>query len=152
MRPSAAIIPASTWFGFILALFVWGLVSPQAARGCTGHYVTDRSGLIVESAGLELLSEAGAIPSKTVEVPPKPPAPCQGAFCSENPVERPVSTQPLPIRFADNWAVSVVRLSFDSPVSRFSWNPDSTHSLIDRSSTIFHPPRGASPTSPSSTD
>jgi hypothetical protein len=146
MRLSARGPLATPLLGAILSLLILGAVLPAEARaGCSDHYVSSRSRSDAELAHLELLGRSGAIPSPWDGSPHQRPTPCSGALCSGNPAPPP-STAPsvLPMG-AGQWAIPASPVAVAAPGSLACPPADAGLRPVDRSCSIFHPPRSLAP-------
>lgn len=142
MRLSLLEILARSWSGALLALLAVGVVAPPAARaGCAARYVTSRSTATGETAHVELLSLATP-PGE----PARPrPTPCSGAFCSGSPAT-PLPATPSIVSLDDGrWVIPPFPVFLVGP-GVFSRSPvDLNPRPVNRTFSIFHPPRVPSP-------
>ena len=146
MRLSARGLLATPWFGAILSLLTLGTVLPSTARaGCSDHYVTSRSRSNGELAHLELLGRSGAIPSPWDESSHERPTPCSGALCSGNPAPPPSTVPSVLPTGAGQWAIPAFPIALAAPGSLACPPTDADLRPVDRSCSIFHPPRFLAP-------
>jgi hypothetical protein len=130
--------------GAIVALVALGAFwASEAHAGCSNHSVTTRYELTAKAADLELLRLAGAVPSGPAEDFQKAPipSPCTGAMCSGHPASAPAPISSGPPADDGEWALGALRVSPACPGALYWARDNATLRSINRTRSIFHPPR-----------
>ena len=107
------------------------------------HNVTARYELTVKTTDLEVLRLAGALSPGDSENSQKAPSPspCTGAMCSGLPASAPAPLSTGPAADDSEWALGAVRVAPTCPGTFDRPRENGTLRSIDRSRSIFHPPR-----------
>jgi hypothetical protein len=144
MKVGALRFRSSPRSGMLLALVAVVLLCAADARaGCSNHSVTSRYELTRKSARLEILSRAGSLPLSLNDTPAKAPAPapCSGAFCSDNSARAPSPiTTNLQFNDGEQAIASSTAYLTDAGSRERAELRANLHSVA-RARSIFHPPR-----------